>query len=358
MNTIKDYILKLEKLSKYYQDQGNLEQKELYNSFLNELRELYRRQPKDFTDQNIVEINKLKIIIKNMGSHYIKNCYFKIDNESDKIGIYVNTPVGRYSFINNILLNGKLENDEIQIKMNEKQEIVFIFDRLNKVYLYASLNQKIIRYREDNIYKFKHIYFNCQYYYSYTQSYERISYININFIGNQGYITYTMNDVLIKHYEHEYGIFKIIDKIGKNIFYFSPLKEGSKDFFDKIILNDYENNVAKIFYNYKYKNDIKVKLFNIAKNKYKDSLVIELKKYIYDYLNNYVDESLFDAIEMPPAELRIEYMYEYICSAIDEIVECKTEDVLNYNLKLIYKFIEDEGVQSDFDEGSIYDEFM
>lgn len=164
MNTINDYIYKLEKLSKDYQ--GILEQKELYNSILNELRELYRRQPKYFSDQIIAEINKLKFHIEN-----------------------------RY-----------------------------------------------------------------------------------------------------------------------------VLKQGLK-------------------------NGIKVRLLYIVKNRYRYSSVIALKKYISKYLN---DHGEILASDIAP-EVMIEYMYEYICSAIDEINDYKTKEVLIYNLKLIYKLI-DDGVQLDSEE--------
>jgi len=361
MNTIRNAIFKLERISKYYNVQGNLGKKHTYNLIINELRELYKSQPNDFTDQDIAEINKLKIIIKNRSNHYIKNCYFKINNESNNIFLYVSTPIGDYSFINNKMLNNKLENDEIQIKINQQHEILYIFDRIKKIYLYPSINQKIIRYKEGNIYRYKHVYFNCQYNYIYTQSYEDIEAVQVNFMDSQEFMIFKFDDVFIKYdgecYEDGLRTFKITDKKGKYIFYLhviydNLIDKSEKTFIkrlkEKAIKKDYEKNA---FINHNYKYVIKEKLMNIAKNGYKDNdnNLVKLKQYIFYYLDEYLDDK--NVLSDVPPEFRIEHMYEYICSAIDEIVVCKTEDVLNDNLKMIYSFIEDRDIPMDFGEG-------
>lgn len=136
----------------------------MYNYILNKLRELYRGQSDDFTDQNIVDINKLKIIIRNHGSHTINSCYFYIHKELDEMSVYVITSAGEYSFFNNSLLNSKLENDEIEIKLNNFNEIDFIFDKIKRIYLYPAPNQKTFWFKSTfNGYMFYNIYINCKF---------------------------------------------------------------------------------------------------------------------------------------------------------------------------------------------------
>lgn len=346
MNYIKNYILELEELSKNYQDQDSLFKRELNNSILNKLRELYRRHPKEFTDQNIVEINKLKIIIQTNGSRYIKNCYFKIENKLDKMNVYVNTPVGEYPFLNKSLLNNNLENDEIEIKLNALQEIEFIFDKIKGVYLYPSPNQQTFWFKGNFNYKFYNKYYNCKY--NFTQLNDSTSGIIIN-IGDlnktQCYRTYSIHDLYITYHAYEDRIITIMtnDDI---IYYFCTLNEYYQgiDLFDGDeyhVRNSEKYHKNKDVLNEQFKNEIKDKLLNIVKNKNKYSLVTELKEYISEYLyNNYI-KPLELELDMPPSELKVDYMYDYICGYIDEIVDSTSKDDLNHNLKRIYDIIDD-----------------
>ncbi|GEM_PF-5608275 len=336
MDSVNDYILKLDKISRYYQSQDSFEQKEVYNSVLNKLRELYRRQPKDFTDQYIVEINKLKIIIQNHGSLKINNCYFYLHKELDEMSVYVITPIGEYSFLNNLLLNSKLENDEIEIKLNNINEIDFIFDKIKKVYLYPAPNQKTVLFKEG--YMFYNIYINCKFITTKYNEYSGQYTIYIEGLNNSKYYrTYSHRDVRIDY--HAYEEDRIIEMTTDDcIYYFCTLDEYNQgivlesDFDGGDIYSNKECHINKEEFKKEkeeFKKEIENKLLNIIKKKNKDSLVIELKEYMDKHIGIF-----------PHPGIEIECMYEYICNVIDEIIDFRTDDVLNYNLELIYKLLD------------------
>lgn len=98
-------------------------------------------------------------VLYDVKNHFY-NCDFSINyHTSHVLTIHIEPILQKQSVMYKIQSN-ILEDDHIDIQMNDRHELVFIFDKVKEIYFFPAKDQMILGFYEGNAYKFNHVYFN------------------------------------------------------------------------------------------------------------------------------------------------------------------------------------------------------
>lgn len=274
----------------------------------------------------------------------ITGCDIALRQDIDYMYVDIQT-YNREEITSYCLTSNQLENEKVKIEFNNKNEFLHIYDKEMQTYFYPFRNKKIIRVEKDTTFYFREVYFNSDFHYidKGIELSERPP-IDYDCIGY-----YNLEDLIIKYYPYPYSdkVFRIMRKKDGTVYYINSsfnqeLYEASlKDYEDYVLTNKLgqEDNNLKNCFNQTLKESIRDQLLNIVENGYKDDEIEEMKAFIYEELQSYLESVSIDKVIQ---EFIIEHKYEYISSMIDEIVDYKTHEMLEFNLKLIFNLLDED----------------
>lgn len=283
----------------------------------------------------IDNFNKYSVLY-DVKNHFY-NCDFSINYHTRNVlTIYIEPIFQKESFMYKIQ-SDILEDDHIDIQMNDRHELVCIFDKVKEIYFFPAKDQMILGFYEGNAYKFKQVYFNSDINLSGGDiqicprpplDYDRVHY-------------YNLEEVIIK-----YEGFRVFVKKTQAVFYSNGITNGKihdsvwADYNQFVVNNliEQENSEERQIFNMGLKLYIKNNLTDMLKGKVSEVNVNNLKRNIHSRLPQ--NAVLMDLDEVRQ-ELAVECKFEIICSLIDEIIDVGGDEILKINLTLIDECIDD-----------------